>query len=648
MTTVEPTLVVPPAPARDGRNAALVALALAAAVLLTWPSANAPYNDDWSYAMTVRRLIATGHLVYNGWASASIIAQAYYGAAWVRAAGGLWHAMGWGDVPDFAVLRLSTVPLAAAAVGLIYLLARRAGLRTSPAVFAALLVGWSPLYLPVAATFMTDAPGLFFTVAALYALVRAAEAETTAAAVGWLAAGVVVGGVGGTGRQIVWVVPLVVGPYAAWVRRREPAFALATAVGWVAVLATAVLTVRWFNRQPLTIPEPSPVSDVGLALTKPAHYLGSVIALGLTVVWVILPALFPVARGVAGRRAVAAAVVLAVVAGLLLVRHHSAVRDARAHHETPSPDPGHPWPYAFAPWIGNTLDPHGVMGDSEIGSDRPIAMPAAVRLAFAVLVFAAAALLAVDAAMWAAGGRRTVGAAGRFLVRPPPGRFALPALTLFALAYLSLLLPRSARDMTYDRYVLPLMPCLAIPLLLRGQRQGTGRVPPAAWALLGVYAAYGVATTQEVTALARARVTAGEQLAAAGVPRAAVHGGFEFDAWTQLLVAGHMNDPRLHPRWAYRRRLGPTPAMRPTYALELIRPGPVVAPTALPPVGYWSLLPPFHRFVTTDRYTDPWWLDTTRAATRPTRPRMGLPDAALPLDYDAPDTPPPPGATLDR
>ena len=447
--TLPPTVTFAPddpRPARDGRAAVGVALATLAAVLLTWPFADAPFNDDWSYALTARTLADTGRLAYNGWASASLVAQAYWGAAWIKAFGF-----------SFAVLRLSTIPLSTAAVGLCYLLVRRAGLRPPLAAFASLLLGWSPLYLPVAATFMTDAPGLFFTLAALYALVRAVDAGSSRSAIGWLIAGMAVGGVGGTGRQIVWVVPLTVGPYAAYARRGDVAFAVAAAVSWAVVLGGAAWTVRWFNRQMLTIPEPSPLSDVVLAVGKPVHYVGNVVGLGLTVVWVTLPALWPLGRAVAARRrrGVAAVVLLAAVAAVIALRHHQAVRTAAARHEAPHADPAHLWPYAMAPWMDNTLDPHGVMGSSEIANDRPVALPTPVRVGLGVVVFAAAA-----AALAVAGdvlfsdpagvARRAVG----LFARPDPRRFARQAGAIFALAYVGLMLPRSARDMTFDRYVL--------------------------------------------------------------------------------------------------------------------------------------------------------------------------------------------------
>ena len=78
--------------------------------MLTNPIAESPFNDDWSYAHTVKILQETGKLTYNGWAAASVIAQAYWGLLWVKMFGF-----------SYTVLRLSTLPLAAGAISLCYL-----------------------------------------------------------------------------------------------------------------------------------------------------------------------------------------------------------------------------------------------------------------------------------------------------------------------------------------------------------------------------------------------------------------------------------------------------------------------------------------------------------------------------------------------
>lgn len=586
----------------DLRKAVACALAMAVAWLLTWPFVNSPFNDDWSYAFTVKQLLATGHLVYNGWASASLIAQAYWGALWVLLLRST-------SLNLFDILRLSTLPLAAAAVGLCYLMARRCGLRSAWAAFVALLLGFSPLYLPMAVSFMTDVPGVFFMFLSLYALVRAAESPDSRAAMGWLTLGVLVGLVGGTGRQIVWIVPLAVVPYIGWLRHRDWKFVLAAVGGWVAVFAGAVATLQWFARQPYAIPESSIFSDLHHAAMKPAHFAMTFVTLGLTTVLVILPAAWMTLRPLRGKRVIIA-VVIFIAFGLVLV-----IRPT----------------YALMPWMDNTITVTGVMGGNELGGKRPVVLPIAVRTVLSVAVFAVASILLADLLLWLSHPRQAWEQTRRFFLRPSTGRVMLPAMTLFAISYLMLLLPRCTRDMAFDRYVIPLMPALAIPLLLIHQRSVVNhRLPRFAWILLVVFGGYGVATTQELQSLARARETATLRLQAAGIPRTWIDAGFEYDRWTELESTGYINDPRIHnPPHAYKKGLEVTPSIQARYRIEA-RPVRDTAATPFGVVSYWSYLPPFHRQVFIDRFTDPWWLDPVRAATRPAnrRHRM-LPTAAL-------------------
>jgi hypothetical protein len=585
----------------DLRNAVACALAMIAAWLLTWPFVNSPFNDDWSYAFTVKQLLATGHLVYNGWASASLIAQAYWGALWVILLRST-------SLNLFDALRLSTLPLAAGAVALCYLLARRCGLRPSLAVFIALLLGFSPLYLPMAVSFMTDAPGVFFMFLSLYALVRAAESPGRRAAILWLALGILVGLIGGTGRQIVWIVPLAVLPYIGWLRRSDRKFALAAAGGWVVIFAGALATLKWFARQPYAIPESSLFSDLRHAAMKPAHFAMTFITIGLTTILVILPAALMALRRWRGRRAAVAAAIFIAFGLVLIVR--------------PS--------YALMPWMDNTITITGVMASNELAGKRPVALPISIRAVLSFAVFAVAAILLADILLWLTKPRRAWDQTHRFFLRPPPGRVMLPAMTLFAVAYLVLLLPRCTRDMAFDRYVLPLMPCLAIPLLLREQFTVKNRLSMFAWILLGVFGFYGIATTQELQSLARARETATLRLQTAGIPRTWIDAGFEYDRWTELESTGYINDPRIHnPPHAYKKGLETTPSVQARYRIE-VRPVRDTAATAFGIVSYLSYLPPFHRQVSIDRFTDPWWLDPARATTRPAdRRHQLLPTAAL-------------------
>ncbi len=51
-------------------------------------------NDDWSYMWSARVLAKTGCVVYNGWATAMLTWQLYWGALFVRLFGFLFSRCG--------------------------------------------------------------------------------------------------------------------------------------------------------------------------------------------------------------------------------------------------------------------------------------------------------------------------------------------------------------------------------------------------------------------------------------------------------------------------------------------------------------------------------------------------------------------------
>jgi 4-amino-4-deoxy-L-arabinose transferase-like glycosyltransferase len=582
----------------DWRNALLCGLAVVAALGLINPISESPFNDDWSYSFTVKKLLETGHLTYNGWAAASMIAQAYWGLLWVKVFGF-----------SYTVLRLSTLPLAAIAISLCYLLGRRVGLLPRFAVFAALTLGLCPLYLPVAGSFMTDVPGLFFIFLSMYLLARSIESPQTNPAIAWLIGGLFVGLIGGTDRQIVWVVPLAIAPYAAWIRRDNLVFCLVALLGSVLVLGGATVSMWWFAHQPYSVPEISIATQMKSAVHKPAHFLLNVLAIVLTLLWMILPAMWRIGRDWTTSRA--------LVALLILIGPVMVLVKTRPH-------------FALAPWMGNTITNQGVMGGAELRGLRPTALPMPVRIVIAVAVFGVACVLIADLLRWLSrpltAFRRTIA----FFLNPDPPGALLPAMMLFAAAYFILLLPRSVSDMAYDRYVIPLMPCVLFPLLLAYQQRGDRKVPAGAWVLLSVYTVYAIAGAQDVMALGRARATAMNRLIAGGISRTQIDSSFELNYETQIQTQGYINNHRmLNPPGKYNRNLPATPSVNALYRLEF-NPGPDTRPTPFGSIPYLTFLPPFHRQVYMDKFIDAWWLDPHKAATRPSgNPRQIPPPTGI-------------------
>jgi hypothetical protein len=545
---------------------------VAIAFFLTWPFAQLPFSDDWSYAFTARRLAQSGHLTYNGWATAAIIPQAYCGALIIRIFGF-----------SFTALRIGSLPFAMAAAAICYLLARRAALAPGPAVFASMTMGLGPMFLPLAASFMSDVPGLMFMLLSLYALLRCGESSAPVGQLSWLAIGALTALLGGMDRQIVWIVPLAIVPYLMIVHRRSAGFLGAAGAAWIIVLLGAVATERWFNAQPYAVPEPPLGESLKTVLKEPRRLWQTVLALWLTTSLLALPAMLlagPIAlRGLLARwkgpRGLMALTLLMLAAWLLF-------RFPR---------------FVEMPWLGNMLTAQGVLGKVELLGRRPTVLPRWFRQGIGAVVWTLTAIILADRVGALPHTREAV---ERFVRRLANMRLAAICIAILAAAYTVALLSRAGREMVFDRYTLPLAPFLAIAMLLwwqnapmpAGMRRLTWRIATVA---LGLYAVYAVAGTQEVFALARARVEAMRRLQAVGVPPTDVDDGIEQMAWTQLEVVGHINNPDIrNPPGAYHAGEGYTPSITSVFQVEA-SPDPRKSSIFLGDVEYFSLLPPFHR-----------------------------------------------------
>ena len=80
------------------RPALLCAFVLLVCALATFPVAEVGLTDDWSYVQSARVLAQTGHIVYNGWATAMLGWQLFLGALFAKLFG-----------PSFTAIRAATV-----------------------------------------------------------------------------------------------------------------------------------------------------------------------------------------------------------------------------------------------------------------------------------------------------------------------------------------------------------------------------------------------------------------------------------------------------------------------------------------------------------------------------------------------------------
>lgn len=567
-------------------------------------------DDDWQYAYIAQTFAASGHLVYTGLMGPMVGPMVGLQAVWAAL---LIKLFGF----SFTILRLSTLPFAAGCGYLLYRLGRSFGLKPSFALFGSLSIALCPLFLPLAASFMTDIPGFFFWLACTYCGVLSLRASSEFRAAVWLAVVAVVGMAGGTVRQPVWIVPLVVLPAVAWSRRRIPPVMVSALFLWCATLVFVVACLCWFQTQPLVVR-----FDFSLTAAAAAHqhnyallYGKSALRTGFALLPFLLPATLIYFAGLLkGHRVLFRMALVLLISGAILVLRFLL-------------------PGGAGLLLGNIVTTHGVLGvGTEAMGFKPVTLPALIRPLLIVLCdFGAGAALAV--------------LIERYLLRLQIARKPQTSpnildlrlfATLFAPACLAYALAIMCRGIPADRYLIPLLPALVIPLLWQYQQRIRNTPPTLGWILVGLFALYGVATTHDYLAAGRARKAAASALTANGIPRTSITAGLEYDGWTELEHSGRLIDadfvsgqesshaanhslpqsgppyrifvrsangtvslsPNMYPVPVPSGFLANFPSIAPVYVVAYSRlPGLIDA--TFPPIHYRAWLPPFDRQVVT-------------------------------------------------
>jgi hypothetical protein len=282
------------------------------------------------------------------------------------------------------------------------------------------------------------------------------------------------------------------------------------------------------------------------------------------------------------------------------------------------------------PWLGNTFSVQPYLTGTapappdSIPTTLPMNIWNAVRLTVTALVCGTLALWLVTR-VWPH--RKSAGDQPRS--RMPA---VIGLLIIFSAVYVPVLLLKGLGPYAfglYDRYLLPVFPLATMGFLLVF-RQWTGRdqLPVVSWLLLLLFGFYGVAQAHDYFVQLRARLAVTQCLEQRGIPRTRIMAGFEYDGWTQLVVAGHYNDPRIekpqgsymppatslsfatmYSLWTY------TPMVHPDYVVALVR-HPDLLVTDLPPTDFWCWLPPYHRRLQV-QVSDPALAAVSRLPARP-------------------------------
>lgn len=548
------------------------ALAVASSALLVRPYAETGICDDWSYIKTTQILAQTGHIVYNGWASAMLGWQLYLGASFVKLFGF-----------SFTAIRLSTTVVAVATTWLLQRTLARAGVNQWNATLATLTFVFSPLYFPLAFTFMSDVAGVFSIVLCLYMCLRALEADTTASTIAWIVSAALLNAIGGTARQIAWLGVLVMIPCTLWLLRRRPRVLLAGGLACLAGIGFLFASMHWFTQQPYALPERLTPDSLGLKSFENIAAMGA--RAGLEMLCLVLPVLLmfvaPLLKP--NRRMTVlfvAGILFSALMGLILFSYHG------LDH----------W---IAPFLGrNVTVPGLVEADSIIGA-RPLILPFGLR---ALLTVATIVALVSLSAVLLGNGPKPSSAPGKATVS---WRDLGVILVPFSAAYVFMLMPRASTGGFYDRYLLPLMALLLLVLTRSYQENIRPTLPVLCAVLAGIVACFTIAATHDMFSMYRGYLAAFQEVRSSGVPATSISGSWENDGWTELETVGYMNERRIrNPRGAYiyqpvtifpagcpGNSLDRIPAVKPIYALSF-NPAECNGQADFPPVIYYTWLPP--------------------------------------------------------
>ena len=561
------------------RPAILCALLLGICTLASYPFAEMGGNDDFSYVRSAKALADTGHLVYFGWSSAMLGWQLALGALFIKLFGS-----------SFTATRASILLVALVTAFFLQRVFVRLGLRETNAAFATLTLVLSPLFIPLSFSFMSDIPGLFAIVLCLYFCLRAIDSPLPSHTIAWLLAAEVSSAILGTARQTGWLGLLVIVPSTYWLLRRRLPIVLLACV-WFLCVEFIFACLYWFSRQMYTTVEgtsgmrfnPDHLFDVGLAALR----------VPLETAFFLFPILIAFALPFLKERS---RVVYLSLAGVILFCAYLCLR------------PHSYWVgVVLAPatsGIGDYVTPLGILQLPEIGN-RPLTLNFAVRTVITVVSYFAAFAFAVLLMT------RNRDAMTKTQEEDQSAQLSWQRLLLllgpFTLAYCAFLAIRILAGVMFDRYLLPLFLVLAVVALRFYQERVSPRLPLTSFAVLFLFAAFGIAGTHDMFAVDRARLAAIEHLRAAGLPRTAFYGGFAYDGWTQIDSQGYVdagsirtpNGIRQLPSW--RSKFNPCgylfaryyPAIRAQYALSYDNFTCHDPKNSFAPVPYHLWLPPF-------------------------------------------------------
>lgn len=524
--------------------------------IVIWPVAEIGIVDDWSYIKTAQLLAQTGHIVYNGWATAMLGWQLFLGAFFVKVFGF-----------SFTAVRFATVIESMATAFLLQRTFVRAGLNSWNATLATITFILSPLCISLEFTFLSDVSGLLSIVVCLYMCLRALQAKSEHSAIAWISFAALLNALGGTARQIAWLGVLVMVPSTLWLLRRNRRVLVVGSFSCVAGACIVVTAMVWFACQPYTIHESLIPGGIDSASARVAA------GYGLRSVGQLMVMVLPVLLMFAGtlrswnRRLLAFSMTaMCCLAVPLIARFLAGV--VRVTFAFFLDD------FQVAPAFDklNSIVSRGI--HLSIASDL---LRMLLIGAVALGVLGLFARLFADTRRCPLPHQETAAISWQKL-----GLILGP----FGVAYITFLAPRATEMFFSDRYLVPLLAIFLLVLARLYQEMVKSNLPLLCVLFIAVFGGFGVAATHDMFARYRGYVSAIGQLRLTGTPATAILGPWEFEAWTQVEKVGYINNIAIQvPKGAWMPQpalslptncdlpsvdfLDRAPAIKPVYAIVL-------------------------------------------------------------------------------
>jgi hypothetical protein len=402
------------------------------------PRGEFPMMDDWIYHRIVAIWISEGRLALPEVTQMVVLGHIALGVAIGRVAG-----------LSFEALRLAMLVVGWAGIVAVYAACRALGGTSGIAALAAAAMLVNPVYLTMSATFMTDLPFFVLSTAALIAYVRALREPCWSAVL----AGTVLSAAAATIRQPALILPVAF-MVATALRHRLDRRTLVLALAPFAVVAALLAALPALLDAAGLLPRDYnlPMRELTRNLRAPsAEWLTFAakrsLNIGFHLGWFVLPFAL-LAGGWTRRRLLTAALIAATIAVAVLATGK------------------------VAPWGSSLLYDFGI-GSVSLHDVTVLGLPHLPRapwLFWLVLTVSSGAAVATLASQWGA----TIADA------PDRDARAVSAFALLAVAGYTVPL---ALSWFYDRYLLPVVPCLMAYAALR---QGTIVTPRRVAAFLAV------------------------------------------------------------------------------------------------------------------------------------------------------------------